>query len=161
MNRVMRAEVLPADVRAEDLALRINGPLPAVLAQRWLRRGDHRLHLAVLGASHAVSLYGPGGLVIREEISTSAPRGVRPLPSSWGNGGYRLETRLHRDADCARQARILLAEEGWMVVRFPGAGPYHLTALRAGNRGDRWWWVTRHYYPNQGVIVATRSEVTA
>lgn len=160
MSRVLDAAIAPADVRAEDLALRLDGPPPEALAERVVRRGEHRLHLAVLGASHAASLYGPGGLVLREEISTSAPQGVRPLPAAWRRGGYRLEVDVARGADCAREARDLLAEEEWLVVRFPGAGEYHLTALRCGGEGHRWWWATRHYYPEQSTIVATRSEVT-
>lgn len=158
---MINARVLPADVRAEELALRLNGPLPEVLAHRWQRWGKYRLHLAVLGASHAVSVYTPGGLLLREEISTTAPQGLRPLPGTWRRRGYRLSVHAEYTAAFDREATALATEEGWLVVRFPGAGPHHLTALRAGLAGETLWWETRHCYPGQRTIVRTRSEVRA
>ncbi|WPF65376.1 MULTISPECIES: DUF2617 family protein [unclassified Corynebacterium] len=155
------AQVEPADVRAEDLALRLNGPLPEVLAQRWQRWGKYRLHLAVLGASHIVSAYTREGLYVREEISTTAPQGMRPLPDAWKRKGYRLDVRIDRGADFEHEAYALGIAPEWFVVRFPGVGPHHLTALRAGVTGEALWWETRHCYPGQKAIVRTRSEVRA
>ncbi|WP_307302041.1 DUF2617 family protein [Corynebacterium lowii] len=162
---MLEAQVEPTDVRAEDLALRIDGPLPQdLLAEQWLSRGEYRLHLAVLGASHVVSLHGSNrasgaeALLVREEISTTAPRGIRPLPEAYTREGYSLHTWIFQHDDF-EAAAALVAQESWLVVRFPGIGPYHLTAVRAEWTKHGVRWETRHCYPGQSTIVGTRSKV--
>lgn len=151
---------VPADVSATALGLLLDGPLPELLADTVIDAGPHgHLHLAVIGGSHVVTVHGDG-LRFREEISCTAAGARHPLPERADRPGYRLETRTERldPAEFTRRADALVdAADDWFVVRFPGPGRHHLTALHGRRLPDGWAWRTRHLYPEENTIVSTRS----
>ncbi|AGF73463.1 DUF2617 family protein [Corynebacterium halotolerans] len=153
----------PADVTAAALGVRWDGPLPEILADTVVDAGaDGSLHLAVIGGSHVVTVRSPEG-EFREEISCTATDALHPLPEEAGRAGYRLETRTEtlEPGEFSRRGDELLdsaGADGWFVVRFPGPGRHHLTALQGWRVNGGWSWRTRHLYPEESTIVSTRSD---
>lgn len=162
--RPLLVDVVPTDVAAEQLGLRFDGPDPESLAELRLthpRDADLSLHLAVIGASHVITVQAADE-TFREEVSCTARAAGQPLPAQLTRDGYRLRTRTLRltDADFHRHANALLARAtgpGALVVTFPGAGPHHLTALHGAATDTGWRWRTWHLYPDDGAVVETRS----
>lgn len=162
MTATVELRCTPADVSAAALGVSWNGPLPEILADTIIAgpTGRGHLHLAVIGGSHVVTVHhADGSATFREEVSCTAREAVHPLPTRREHHGYRLDTRtrrLSRD-DFREQADALLSAVDWFIVRFPGPGRHHLTALH-GRYGDGvWCWDTRHLYPEETTIVSTRS----
>ncbi len=162
-NTTIDLDCQPADVAADALGVRWDGPLPEVLADTVIDAGEQgRLHLAVIGGSHVITVDGPDGR-FREEISCTAADALHPLPEEAGRAGYRLRTRTEalEPAEFLRRGDALLENEsshGWFVVRFPGPGRHHLTALRGQPEAGGWSWRTLHLYPEEATIVSTESE---
>lgn len=155
----------PADVRAGDLGVRWNGPLPPVLAEMHIHdQATHSsLHLVVIGGSHVVTVHAPSGR-FREEISCNAkadPSGEWPLPVGVDKHPYRLETETRQlsATEFAQQAQDI-ADGGaeWLIANFPGVGEHHLTALKGECTDGVWRWWTHHLYPGEHTIVSTRSD---
>lgn len=162
MTATVELRCTPADVSAIALGVSWNGPLPEILADTIVPgpTGGGHLHLAVIGGSHVITVHRPdGSAAFREEISCTAQEAVHPLPTQAEHPGYRLDTRTRRwnGDDFREQADALLADGGWFIVRFPGPGRHHLTALRGGYGNGAWCWDTRHLYPEESTIVSTRS----
>ncbi|AGG67697.1 DUF2617 family protein [Corynebacterium callunae] len=157
-------DCLPADVRAGDLGVSWNGELPEVLAETLIDAAPHpsTCHLAVIGASHVVTVEAPAGR-FREEISCHAPlqEDARfPLPESMSRENYVLQTKvsvLDSEDFEAAATEIATAGDDWLIVSFPGAGPHHLTALSAEYSHGAWQWWSHHLYPAERTIVSTRS----
>lgn len=162
MTAAVELRCNPADVSAAALGVSWNGPLPQILADTVIPApaGGGHLHLAVIGGSHVVTVHhADGSVVFREEISCTAQEAVHPLPALTEHHGYRLDTRTRRwnGNDFREQADALLDTAGWFIVRFPGPGRHHLTALRGAATDGAWCWDTRHLYPEESTIVSTRS----
>lgn len=187
---VTTLDIAPQDVSARALALRLCGPRPAhILAERTLTSPGvpFALSLGILGASHVIDLSLPSDAtshplhLFREEISCNAHEGGRALAAGVveeeGEGyEYRMRARHHActEDELARSAQRILAQsasEGagnevrgasaqWLVGTFPGAGNFHITALRGevSTVGARWR--TWHFYPEELAIVETESEWT-
>lgn len=174
MSRVLELSVAPADTRAGDLLLRLNGPEAPLLARDVVRAGAGSLEVGIIGASHVVSVRdGAHKLVWREEIScrslsdapvpTPAPTCDVALPPRYECAGYCLRSRVDVAGDFVAQAGALVADlerGGWLVGRFPGAGPFHLTALCGAATADGWSWRSVHLYPGEATIVRTESKVS-
>ena len=162
---MLRLSCTPADVRAGELGVRWNGPLPPVLAETLIRDGatHSSLHLVVIGGSHVITVDAPSGR-FREEISCTAkshPEGQWPLPAGVEKHPYLLETHTRQmDATHFKQEAENIAAGGadWLIVSFPGVGEHHLTALKGECSGGVWRWWTHHLYPDEYTIVSTRSE---
>lgn len=151
----------PADIRAGDLGVRWNAPMPKILAETLIHDLTTRssLHLVVIGGSHVVTVDAPSGS-FREEISCNARDGGEwPLPGVVDKHRYRLETstrQLQPEAFATEAAGI--AAGGGLIASFPGEGEYHLTALRGACVDGVWTWWTHHLYPGEHTIVSTRSQ---
>lgn len=151
----------PADIRAGDLGVRWNAPMPEILADLLIDdpATQSSLHLVVIGGSHVVTVDAPSGR-FREEISCNAGE-EWPLPEAMTKPAYRLETstRQLNPADFVEEASAIAAAGGdWLIVSFPGVGDHHLTALRGACIDGTWHWWTHHLYPGENTIVSTRSE---
>lgn len=162
MTAPVELRCTPADVSAAALGVSWNGSLPEILADTVVPApvGGGHLHLAVIGGSHVVTVHrGDGSAAFREEISCTAQEAVHPLPARTERPGYRLDTRTRRLSGMAfrEQADALLGTVDWFIVRFPGPGRHHLTALRGRYGNGGWRWDTRHLYPEESTIVSTRS----
>lgn len=154
-------DITPADVRAADLGVAWNGPLPDILADVIIDAPDgaSSLHLAVIGGSHVVTVDSPAGR-FREEISCTAPGAQRPLPGDVAQPGYALATTVSccEPGEFERRAGAIAAGgPDWLIVEFPGTGRHHLTALRGRWSAGQWRWWTHHLYPGENTIVSTRS----
>lgn len=154
-------DIRPADVRAADLGVAWNGPLPEVLSDTLIDAPDRSssLHLAVIGGSHVVTVTTPNSR-FREEISCTAAEARSPLPEGVDRHGYRLRTEtavLTPEEFALRADDIAGGGADWLVVSFPGEGRHHLTALRGEYAPGQWTWWTRHLYPGEATIVSTRS----
>lgn len=179
----------PADVSARALGVLLNGPSRPLLAQRTVTAADSSLSMGIIGASHMVDVSYPTAEVpvFREEVSCLAASPLNPsaakvswcispqlagslydgkgeLYESFPAGDYRfsMTTDAFTDADFDDAAEKIVAgfSPDWLVGRFPGVGGFHLTALHARWRGDRWHWLTFHLYPEEKAIVRTESEWT-
>ncbi len=151
----------PADIRAADLGVRWNAPMPEILAEMLIDdpATHSSLHLVVIGGSHVVTVEAPSGR-FREEISCNAREGGEwPLPGAVDKQGYRLETRTRTLSPAAFAAEAAdIADGGGLIASFPGEGEYHLTALRGACVDGVWHWWTHHLYPGENTIVSTRSQ---
>ena len=162
MTATVELRCTPADVSAAALGVSWNGPLPEILADTVIPApaGGGHLHLAVIGGSHVVTVHrADGTAAFREEVSCTAQEAVHPLPTLTEHPDYRLDTRTRQLSgdDFREQADALLSDGDWFIVRFPGPGRHHLTALRGGYENGAWCWDTRHLYPEESTIVSTRS----
>ncbi|MFP7366239.1 DUF2617 family protein [Corynebacterium callunae] len=157
-------DCLPADVHAADLGVSWDGDLPEVLAELLIDAAPHlsTCHLAVIGASHVVTVEAPTGR-FREEISCHAPQHPDarfPLPESMSKENYVLQTKVSiLDSEDFAAAAEEIAEGGpeWLIASFPGVGEHHLTALSAEYSHGAWQWWSHHLYPAERTIVSTRS----
>lgn len=160
---MLQLSCTPTDVRAGDLGVRWNAPMPEILAEMLIRdpTTQSSLHLVVIGGSHVVTVEAPSGR-FREEVSCNGSDGGQwPLPESVDRHNYRLEThtRVFSAADFALEAAAIAANgQEWLIANFPGVGEYHLTALRGQCEQGMWQWWTHHLYPDENTIVSTRSE---
>ncbi|MDO5076510.1 DUF2617 family protein [Corynebacterium sp.] len=156
---IVQLDCQPADVSAHALGLRIDGPLPDVLAHTTLRGPRGALHLGIIGASHVASVYPAGALdtpVFREEMSCNVPG---PLPSALHHERYAFAHQVVRCTPDELAQRVEVLDQSWLVARFPGLGPHHLTGVTGwwddGNAA--WEWHTLHCYPEEHTIVTTQS----
>ncbi|MEJ5998868.1 DUF2617 family protein [Corynebacterium sp. H130] len=154
---LLTLECPTADVSAFDLGVAFDGPLPEILAERTITHGDSSLHLGIIGASHVATVTHPRGS-FREEISCFA--GKPGSLVSQQRTGYELQASIRRCADFEAEAgRVLeLAEDpDWLFARFPGLGPFHVTAVTGRCEEQTWVWETFHLYPEEEIIVKTVS----
>lgn len=150
------------DVSATELGVLWNAPLPQeILAERHLHHGSSHIHLGVIGASHVVSIYAsPSELLFREEISCTARKLGQPLPTKVQQENYQLTSSIQRFAShtFTEQATQIAQDDSMaLMVRFPGHGQFHITALTATAAEHGWEWTTHHLYPTENTIVTTWS----
>lgn len=156
------------DTRAADLAWALGRePLPA-LATLDLELARSRLQLRLLGASHQVLLEEERGLC--SETVACIPGGSTPLPlgvakrvDDWE---YEFSARVEAlppDSFTGRAQELLALvsdhPQGLAGV-FPGS-PHAFTALLARYHEGQVHWRTWHAYPQDGLLVATRTRVGA
>lgn len=155
-----------SDTRAHDLAWTLGrDPLPS-LATLDLRLAGARVQLRVLGASHQVLLDRREGTC--SETVACTPGGRTPLPlevsARLGNFGYEFAARVERlsTGSFARRAQELLAlvaeHPHGLAGVFPG-DPHAFTALLAQSRRGQVQWLTWHAYPQERLLVATRTRI--
>lgn len=160
---MLQLSCTPTDVRAGDLGVRWNAPMPEILAETLVEdpATQSSLHLVVIGGSHVVTVDAPSGS-FREEVSCNGSAGGQwPLPESVDKQSYHLDTRtrvLSAEDFATEAAAIATGGEEWLIANFPGVGEYHLTALRGRCEQGVWQWWTHHLYPDENTIVSTRSE---
>ncbi|MDU0478983.1 DUF2617 family protein [Staphylococcus chromogenes] len=147
-----------ADVSAHRLGLQLDGPQPEILSEVELvacHAGvDTQLQLGVIGASHVATVQH-AGRQFREEISCHASGA---LPRDYQQPSYQLHSELLQPRDFAAYAEgFLRLAQDWHIAQFPGEGRFHLTALTGQFAAGTWQWETRHFYPEEGLIVSTES----
>lgn len=155
-----RLDLEPTDVSAASLGYRVDtAPAPQPLVTTLLEHPQHAiaLRLAVLGASHAVTLVVDGRDTVTEEVScrASVPGGGLPSVSEsragrWGAHHLRGDVETVSSVAFATLVEQLttLAESSPEVLagRFPGAdGALTVVAATADPTG--WQWRTWHLYP--------------
>ena len=148
------------DVRADQLRVRVGGPVPEPLVSAVVRApGLPPLTLAVLGASHAVHAGDAAAPAFVEEVSCAAPGGVARAPPP--AAGFPSRVRVLDEVEFAQVARSLRdrAEQAatrddgetaaMLVAGFPGS-PDALTAVAGEARPGGYRWRTWHLYPAAG-----------
>lgn len=153
--------VVPDDVAARELGYRVDSePAPEALVTTLFDHPQHpaALRVAILGASHAVTVVIDGNDTVTEEVSCRASTAGRGLPTvdeasqgPWGTHHLRgtiqtlspsafsavvddLTTRADSDPDI-------------LAGRFPGADGA-LTVVEAHTDTWGWQWRTWHLYPH-------------
>ncbi|MFI1964267.1 DUF2617 family protein [Streptomyces pathocidini] len=155
------------DTRADDLAWALGRePLPA-LAVLDLELGGAAVQLRLLGASHQVLVEEERGGPCSETVacmpgsSTPLPLGVAKRVGGW-EYEFAAQVETHPREAFAERARELLAlvadHPHGIAGTFPGS-PLAFTALLAQHREGRLRWRTWHTYPQEGRLVATRTQV--
>lgn len=161
------------DTRAGDLAWCLGKKALPALAVLDLELGDRRttrikVQMRLLGASHQVLLDSTRGRC--SETVACIPGSTTPLPfgvakriGSWDYGfAARVET-LPRDSfeDRAQELLALVADHpNGLAGTFPG-DPHAFTAMLVQYSEDNVYWRTWHSYPQEGHLVATRSQLSA
>lgn len=154
------------DTHADDLAWALGRePLPA-LAVLNLRFGDAEVQLRLLGASHQVLVQQERGSCSETVACIPGSRTPFPLGVSTHVGGWeyefaaRVET-LSRGSFAVRAQELLALvadHPNGLAGTFPGV-PHAFTAILAQSRKGRLRWRTWHAYPQEGRLVATRTQV--
>ncbi|MGP3984058.1 DUF2617 family protein [Streptomyces sp. KR80] len=155
------------DTRADDLAWALGRePLPA-LAILDLRLGDASVQLRLLGASHQVLIEEEQRGRCSETVacmpgsSTPLPLGVAKHIGQWEyEFAARVETLSQGSfAGRAQELLALVADHpNGLAGTFPGS-PHAFTAMLAQRHEDQLRWRTWHAYPQEGRLVATRTQV--
>ncbi|MDO4686708.1 MAG: DUF2617 family protein [Corynebacterium sp.] len=150
---IVQVQCPAMDVSASALGLRIDGPLPDVLAERTVEGPTSTLSLGVIGASHVVSI-SADSLMFREEMSCNAPA---PLPESKCTPHYDFSSTIEVLSPDQLAQRAAAIPTDWLIARFPGTSPFHITALHGWWESQAWHWHTLHFYPEEHTVVTSRS----
>ncbi|HIW69617.1 MAG TPA: DUF2617 family protein [Candidatus Dietzia merdigallinarum] len=166
-------DVQPDDVAASELGYRVDfEPAPAALATAVLEHPHHpvSLRVAILGASHAVTVIVDGRDSITEEVSCRASTAGGGLPltgktHACPEGVHHLRGAVDavpsgRFSAVVRELTDRAVNEPHVLAgRFPGAeGALTVVEARAHSRG--WQWRTWHLYPADETVEAGGEIVT-
>ncbi|MET8678341.1 DUF2617 family protein [Streptomyces sp. NPDC004647] len=154
------------DTRATDLAWALGREPQPALAVMDLRLGGAEVQLRLLGASHQVLVEDERGNC--SETVACMPGSSTPLPlgvaKSIGNWDYEFGARVEvlSQSSFARRAQELLElvsdHPHGLAGTFPGS-PHAFTAMLAQRHEGQLRWRTWHAYPQEGRLVATRTQV--
>lgn len=164
-------DVAPDDVAARELGYRVDTePAPDALATDLFEHPHLpvSLRVAILGASHSVTIVVEGEDTVTEEVSCRAaaghglPRDSESSRGQWGTHRLRGAVETESAAGFEELVDELTAraerDAGVLAGRFPGpAGALTVVEARADDHG--WRWRTWHLYPATvgGDVVTTES----